>query len=184
MLRVNLEWLLALLFPFLSGCAVLVAAGVVSGVGVGAAVSQDRRTSDMFIGDEAIELKGGQRISERMGRNVNVSVASFNRIVLLTDEAPFGSLKSEIERLVMGVRNVREVTNEIVVGKISSYASRSNDAFLTSKVKARFLDGGEFCINHGKVVTENSVVFLLGLVKVKEADSAVDIARSLVSRWW
>ncbi|BCT66603.1 BON domain-containing protein [Nitrosospira sp. NRS527] len=178
MLNRNLKWLLILLFPFLSGCAVLVAASVVSGVGAGAAVSQDRRTSGMFVEDEGIEFKGGRRISEKMGRDVNVNVTSFNRNVLLTGEAPTDGLKKEIGKLVTGVENVRKVTNEIAVGDVSSFSSRSNDALLTSKVKARFLDGGEFQVNHVKVVTEDAVVYLLGLVKAKEADSAVDIARS------
>ena len=178
MLNRNLKWLLILLFPFLSGCAVLVAAGVVSGVGAGAAVSQDRRTSGMFVEDEGIEFKSGRRISEKMGGGVNVNVTSFNRNVLLTGEASTEVLKKEIGKLVTGVENVRKVTNEIAVGNVSSFGSRSNDALLTSKVKARFLDGGEFQVNHVKVVTEDAVVYLLGLVKAKEADSAVDIARS------
>ena len=174
----NLKWLLILLFPFISGCAVLVAAGVVSGVGAGAAVSQDRRTSGMFVEDEGIEFKGGRRISEKMGGDVNVNVTSFNRNVLLTGEAPTEGLKKEIGKLVTGVQNVRKVTNEIAIGDVSSFASRSNDALLTSKVKARFLDSGEFQVNHVKVVTEDAVVYLLGLVKVREGDSAVNIARS------
>jgi osmotically-inducible protein OsmY len=113
-----------------------------------------------------------------MGGGVNVNVTSFNRNVLLTGEAPTEVLKKEIGKLVTGVENVRRVTNEIAVGDVSSFGSRSNDALLTSKVKARFLDGGEFQVNHVKVVTEDAVVYLLGLVKAKEADSAVDIARS------
>jgi osmotically-inducible protein OsmY len=174
----NLKWLLILLFPFISGCAVLVAAGVVSGVGAGAAVSQDRRTSGMFVEDEGIEFKSGRRISEKMGGDVNVNVTSFNRNVLLTGEAPTEGLKKEIGKLVAGVQNVRKVTNEIAIGDVSSFASRSNDALLTSKVKARFLDSEEFQVNHVKVVTEDAVVYLLGLVKVREGDSAANIARS------
>lgn len=174
----NFKWLLLLLFPFLSGCAVLVAAGVISGVGAGAAVSQDRRTSGMFVEDERIEFKSDRLISEKMGGDVHVNVTSFNRNVLLTGEAPTEGLKKEVAILVMGVENVRKVTNEIAVADVSSFASRSNDALLTSKVKARFLDSGAFQVNHVKVVTEDAVVYLLGLVKVKEADSAVDIARS------
>jgi osmotically-inducible protein OsmY len=178
MLNWNLKWLLILLFPFFSGCAVLVAAGVVSGVGAGAAVSQDRRTSGMFVEDEGIEFKSDRRISEKMGGDVNVNVTSFNRNVLLTGEAPTDGLKKEIGKLVTGVEHVRKVTNEIAIGDVSSFVSRSDDALLTSKVKARFLDSGEFQVNHVKVVTEDAVVYLLGLVKVREADSAVDIARS------
>ena len=55
---------------------------------------------------------------------------------------------------------------------------RANDSYLTSKVKARFVDNGGFSVNHVKVVTEGGVVYLLGLVTRKEADAAVEIART------
>lgn len=169
-------FLLALLFPFLPGCAALIAAGVVSGVGTGVAVSQDRRTGGIFVEDEGIEIKSGRRISEKFGSNVHVNVTSFNRNVLLTGEVPSEDVKREIGDLVTGVENIRNVTNEIAVAGISSFMSRSNDALITSKVKGRFIDAGRFQVNHVKVVTENGVVFLLGMVSRKEAESAVEVA--------
>ena len=177
----SLSWrlfVLILLFPFLPGCALLLATGVVSGVGAGVAVSQERRTGGSFVEDEGIEMRGGQRISEKFGGNVHVNVTSFNRNVLLTGEVPSENIKKEIGGLVMGVENVRNITNEIAVAGISPFMSRSNDALITSKVKGRFMDAGKFQINHVKVVTENSVVYLLGLVKRDEAQSAVEIASS------
>lgn len=170
--------LLMLFVPFLSGCALLVATGVISGVGAGVAMSQDRRTSGMFVEDEGIEQKGSRRISEGYGDNVHVNITSYNRNVLLTGEAPSDSVKAEIGDLMRGVQNVRNVINEITIGSVNSFASRSNDTLITSKVKGRFIDGGKFQVNHVKVVTENGVVYLLGLVTRKEADSAVEIAGS------
>ena len=169
-------FLLALLFPFLPGCAALIAAGVVSGVGTGVAVSQDRRTGGIFVEDEGIEIKSRRRITEKFGSNIHVNVTSFNRNVLLTGEVPSEKVKKEIGDLVTGVENVRNVTNEIAVAGISSFMSRSNDALITSKVKGRFMDAGKFQVNHVKVVTENGVVFLLGMVSRKEAESAVEVA--------
>ena len=62
---------------------------------------------------------------------------------------------------------------------MSSYSARGNDSYLTSKVKARFIDNsGGFSANQVKVVTESSVVYLLGLVTRKEAAAAVEIART------
>ena len=179
MKRLNLRLLvLVLLLPFLHGCALLLATGVVSGVGAGVAVSQDRRTSGMFVEDEGVEMKGGRRISEKFGNNVHVNVTSFNRNVLLTGEVPSEKIKNDIGSLLLGVENVRNVTNEIAVAGVSSFMSRSNDALITSKVKGRFIDAGEFQVNHVKVVTENGVVYLLGLVSRGEAQSAVEIASS------
>ena len=169
--------LVLLLLPFFSGCALLVAAGVAT-VGTGVAVSQDRRTGGMLVEDQNIESKSNRRISEKMGDNAHVNVTSFNRNVLLTGEVSSESVRKEIEQAVKGVEHVRNVVNEIAVAPVSSFTSRSNDALITSKVKGRFMDGGKFQINHVKVITEDSVVYLLGIVNTDEAGSAVDIARS------
>jgi osmotically-inducible protein OsmY len=166
-----------LLVSFFSGCALLVAAGVAT-VGTGVAVSQDRRTGGMLVEDQNIESKSDQRIRDKMGGNLHVNVVSFNRNVLLTGEVSSESARKEIEQIVKDVEHVRNVLNEIAVGPVSSFASRSNDALITSKVKGRFMDGGKFQINHVKVITEDSVVYLLGIVNTDEAGSAVDIARS------
>lgn len=179
MKNTNWNWLLlALLLPALSGCEVFVAAGIVTGVGTGLAVSEDRRTSGTFVEDEGIELKSAKHIREKLGTNVRVNVTSFNRNVLLTGEAPTEAMKKEVENLIIGISNVRNVTNEINVANASSLISRSNDTLTTTKVKGRFLDSGRFQINHIKVVTENGAVYLLGLVKRQEAESASEIASS------
>ena len=167
-----------LLVPFFSGCAILVAAGVAT-VGTGVAVSQDRRTGGMLVEDQNIESKSNRRISEKMGDNAHVNVTSFNRNVLLTGEVSSESARKEIEQAVKSVEHVRNVVNEIAVTPVSSFTSRSNDALITSKVKGRFMDGGKFQINHVKVITEDSVVYLLGIINTDEAGSAVDIARSI-----
>jgi osmotically-inducible protein OsmY len=99
-------------------------------------------------------------------------------MVLLTGEAPSETIKTDIGKLVMGVDNVRRIFNEIAIAGNTSLASRSNDTLLTSKVKARFLAERKFQINHVKIVTENEVVYLLGVVTRQEADSAAQIASS------
>lgn len=175
----NLKSLLLLFFllPFLSGCALVVAGGVAAGVGTGVAMSQDRRTSGMFVEDQSIEFRSGRLIAEKFGSDVHVNATSFNRNVLLTGEASSETIKEEIGDLVSSVENVRNVTNEIIVGSPSSFAARSNDILITSLVKGRFMDVGPFQANHVKVVTEGSVVYLLGLVNGQEAENATEIAR-------
>jgi osmotically-inducible protein OsmY len=44
------------------------------------------------------------------------------------------------------------------------------------KIKTTFLTENKFQANHVKVVTENSVVYLMGYVTQKEADDAAAIA--------
>ena len=170
-------WLCLFTFlPFLSGCVPMFAIGTAAGTG--AYISEDRRTSGMFIEDEGIELKSARRINQQFGDKVHINITSYNRMVLLTGEAPSETIKTEIGKLVMGVDNVRRIFNEIAIAGNTSLASRSNDTLLTSKVKARFLAERKFQINHVKIVTENEVVYLLGVVTRLEADSAAQIASS------
>jgi len=173
----NQLWLLFILFfPFLVGCVPMFAVGTAAGTG--AYISEDRRTSGMFIEDEGIELKGSRRIHQQFGDNVHINVTSYNRMVLLSGEAPTETIKADIEKLMMGVDNVRKIFNEIAIAGNTSLASRSNDALITSKVKTRFLTERKFQINHVKIVTENEVVYLLGVVTRQEGDSAGQIASS------
>ena len=173
----NRYWLSLILFlPLLAGCVPMFAVGTAAGTG--AYISEDRRTSGMFIEDEGIELKSARRIHQQFGNNVHINVTSYNRLVLLTGETPTAAIKTDIERLIMGVDNVRKIYNEIAVAGNTSLASRSNDALLTSKVKARFLAERKFQINHVKIVTEDEVVYLLGVVTRQEADNAAQITSS------
>jgi hypothetical protein len=66
------------------------------------------------------------------------------------------------------------------VGSTQSKRSipRATDSTITGKVKARFVDANKFNAVHVKVVTEASVVYLLGIVTETEANTAVEIART------
>lgn len=149
-------------------------------VGAGAAVVafEDRRTTGAQVDDETIELRAGNRIDDRFGNRVHVNVTSYNRYVLLTGEVPDEAARSEIEKIARGVTNVLGVTNDLQVAGVASATSRSNDTFITTSVKTRMLNSDKFNGIHVKVVTEASVVYLLGVVTEQEAADAVELART------
>ncbi|MDP3087746.1 MAG: BON domain-containing protein [Methylotenera sp.] len=149
---------------------------VVGGAAAGGAIAADRRTSGIYVEDENIELKALKQMETNLGENAHVNVTSYNRNVLLTGEVPTVESKAKAENIVKEVTNTRAVTNEIIVGPKSSLGSRSNDTYLTSKVKTKFITENKFPANYVKVVTENSVVYLLGIVTKAEGDAAADIA--------
>ncbi|MBK7768035.1 MAG: BON domain-containing protein [Sulfuritalea sp.] len=165
---------LALCVPLLGGC---VGAAVV-GVGAGALMLADRRNSETYLSDESMEVRATSRINEKYGDKVHVNVTSYNRMLLLTGEVPTEAIKADVEKIASGVPNVKSISNELAIAGPSGFAGRSNDSYITSKVKARFVDAGKFSPNLVKVVTEAGVVFLLGLVTQAEADAAVEIART------
>lgn len=166
--------LVAAVLSTLPGCVPLVAGGV----GAGVALANDRRTSGIYIEDQSIELKAQRRIADQLGDQVHIEVASYNLSVLLTGEAPTAALRSEVENIVKTLPNVRQVYNEIVPAAPASFSSRSNDGFLTTKVKARMVEANKFNALHVKVVSESSVVYLMGIVSHKEAEDATEIART------
>jgi osmotically-inducible protein OsmY len=167
--------LLTALAALLAGCVGAVAVGA----GAGTLMVADRRISEVYLADEAIEIRTTNAIGQQVGDKVHVNATSYNRMLLLTGEAPDAATKDMVERTaIANSTELKRVTNEIQIAPLSSYTGRSNDTYLTSKVKARFLDAARFPINHVKVVTENGSVYLLGLVTQTEADAAVEIART------
>jgi osmotically-inducible protein OsmY len=156
----------------LSGCVPVVAVGA----GTGILMAEDRRTAGTYLMDEEIELKAGSRIRDAFGKEVHVNVTSFNRRVLLTGEVPNNEVRAKVKELVMGVPNVKEVQNELVIGGVSTFGARSNDTYLTAKVKTRLFDDKRFNANHVKVVTEAGTTFLMGIVKREEGDAAAEVA--------
>ena len=156
----------------LSACLPLIAGGAAAG----GAVAADRRTSGYYVEDENIELKAVKKMETNLGEYAHVNVTSYNRNILLTGEVPDAASKAKAMLLIKEIENVRTVTNEITVGPKSSLSSRSNDTFLTSKVKTKFVTENKFPANYVKIVTENSVVYLLGIVTKAEADDATAIA--------
>jgi osmotically-inducible protein OsmY len=157
----------------LSGCVPLVIAGAAGGA---ALVVADRRSVGAQTDDEAIELKMANNIGAGYGDRVHVNVTSYNGVVLLTGEVPTPELKRSIEDIAKSTAKVRTVHDELAVGPVSSIGSRTNDSYITSKVKARFVEANKFAPNHVKVVTERQVVYLMGLVRHSEADAAAQIA--------
>jgi osmotically-inducible protein OsmY len=151
---------------------------VVGGAAAGGAMAADRRTSGIFVEDENIELKAVKKMETNLGEYSHVNVTSYNRNVLLTGEVPDEAKKALAESLLKEIPNIRQVTNEITIEPKSSLGSRSNDTYITSKVKTLFVTENRFPANYVKIVTENGVVYLMGLVTKEEADAAVDIARN------
>jgi len=164
----------ATVLPALQGCFPIVAAGVTTGV----LATMDRRSVGTQTEDETIEWKAAARVREKFGDKVHLNFTSYDRKVLLTGEVPSEETKAEVESIVTAVPNVLSAYNEIIVGPISSYVDRSNDSFITTKVKSRSVDNGKFNPVHAKVVTEAGIVFMLGMLTQPEADAAINVART------
>jgi osmotically-inducible protein OsmY len=160
----------------LAGCAPLLLGGAMVG---GTMMFSDRRTAGTQVEDKAIELKANNRLKEVIGDRSHVNVASYNRTVLLTGEAATEADKAAIEQTVQKVDNVRSTVNELEVTIPSALAGRSNDALISGKVRATFIDARDLQVNAFKIVTERGAVYLMGRVTEREATRATELARSV-----
>ncbi len=156
----------------LQGCLGLAVGGTV----VGTLAATDRRTLGAQTEDRSIMIKGDSRIAKLVGDAGHVNVNGFNRRVLLTGEVRDEQMKSAAEREAAAIEGVVSVVNELEVAGVSSLTSRSNDALITGKVKASFVDAKDLFANSFKVVTERGNVYLMGRVTEREAARGAQVA--------
>lgn len=159
----------------LTACAPLVIGGAVGG----ALVATDRRTSGTQLEDKTIQLKAGNRIRDALGERGHTNANSYNRVVLLTGEVPTEADRSAVEAAVAGIENVRSVVNELAVMGNTSLTARSSDVIIEGKIRATYVDARDVMSNAYKIVVERGVVYLMGRVTEREAERAVELARSV-----
>jgi osmotically-inducible protein OsmY len=163
----------ALAGSWLAGCAPVI---VAAGVGGAAMVATDRRTTGTQVDDESIELKVSNQANTQFGDRIHLNVTSYDGTVLLTGEVPDQGVWASIGNIAKNTEKVKSVQNELVVAPIADYSARSNDTYITSKVKSRMIEANKFPPNVVKVVTERGVVYLMGIVTREEGNAAGETA--------
>ncbi len=139
------------------------------------------RTMAQQLSDETIETKAivNIRASDDRFDQAHLVVVSYNVFVLLAGQVSSEELKSKATEVVRKIREVRRIYNEMEVAAPSSAMTRSSDTWITTKVKSWLLGSSEIEGTRVKVVTENGVVYLMGLATSEEADRIADKAASI-----
>ncbi|EKT4466504.1 BON domain-containing protein [Pseudomonas juntendi] len=147
-------------------------------------IEDDRgtRTIGSKIDDSLIETKVSVNIAKAnadLDKGSHIVVSSYNGIVLLAGQTPRADLKSLAEQTAGQVQRVKKVHNELQVMQPSSILARNNDAWLTTKIKAQMLGDANVPSTRIKVITENGIVYLLGLVTQQEANAATNVVQGV-----
>jgi len=163
----------------LAGCA----APVIMGAAAAGAVvaTQDERSTGTMAADESIELKASDLANRdpQLEQSGHLNFTCVNGVVLITGEAPAREPLTRLQGEISKLDKVREVRNEAVIGAVSSMNSRSQDTWITTKVKSRMVAEKNFRTNRIKVVTEHQTVYLMGVVTRHEGFVAATIARDI-----
>jgi len=116
---------------------------------------------------------------DELWKDTNIDVVSFNNIVLLLGQAPTLQLKRKATAVIQKIAKINKVHNQIRIAAPISFIASRNDEYITTKVKSAMLFTEDFSSSKITVITENSEVFLMGLVNHSEADEAVEITRNV-----
>lgn len=155
----------------LSACAPLIVGGAAATTAV---VVTDRRTSGIQLEDQNMAFKAQSQISQKLGETARVNAMAYGGHLLLTGDVPTEAAKSQATSIAQGVENVKQVINQLNVGPIASFGTRSNDTWLTSKVKTALLNTKYVPSGTIAVTTDRSVVYLMGKVTQAEGEYAAN----------
>lgn len=163
--------LLVTVLTILQGC---------TGLSAGSAARVGENTAEIYsagtqLDDNEIEAKASKRIREKYKEAVQVTVTSHSRAVLITGEVKSDDLKKNIERVVYSVPSVKKVTNEITIGALATPDSRRTDVDITNDVKYSLNKNKSIKAGVIRIVSDKSVVYLLGMVTHAEADAATTL---------
>ena len=160
----------------LQGCAGAVMVGAVGG----AKMANDERSMSTQISDTNADFEISSALSkhEDINNQTNITGVVMNSNVLMIGQAPNSMLRDKAIKAVQELNIGGKIHNQIRIGNPTSFTTRSNDTWVTTKVKGRMLNEKDLDITRVKVITENGEVFLLGLIERNQAELAVDIARN------
>ncbi|WP_442593853.1 BON domain-containing protein [Parapusillimonas sp. JC17] len=160
----------------LAGCGALVVGGAAATTAV---VATDRRTTGEQVEDQAIEMKAAAEMRRLFEDKARVNATSYAGLVLLTGDVPTAQDKQKAEEAAKQVEKVKRVVNELRVGDVTPVSVRTNDTWLTSKVRSTLINTKEVPSRTILVTTERGVVYLLGKVTDPEGQRAAKATASV-----
>ncbi len=162
----------------LQGCVFV--AGAAAGA-VAIAAVYDHRSIQNVLNDTELANKIVRKInmSAALRDESHIEVIVFNHVVLLTGETPKAAWRDEAGEIAKSMPNVERVYNQLTIQGPTSSLTRTSDSWITTKIKSEMLAEKDLKSGSIKVVTENGVVYLMGMVSREQADIAVDIARQV-----
>lgn len=167
-----------MLAGLLQGCIAVGALAV--GGAAGGAIASDKRSFSTMADDQKISYNIQKQLSQdpEMTHNTHIIVVSYSHVVLIVGQVPSQDISDKITQVSQNYPNVRRVFNELTIGNPTTASRRSKDIAITANVKTRMFTTTNVSSGQIKVITENGVVYLLGITSRDRADAAAQVARN------
>lgn len=162
----------------LSGCITALVAGVAIAT---VDIIHDRRTAGEYVDDNTIELTARNYLLSKpeIRAAAHVKSTSWNGILLITGEVDDETIKQDMVAYFQNIDGVRQLVDETTITGKTALLARTNDAWITTKVKSRLLVKTGLDANRVKVITTRGSVYLMGIVTEDEGERATDVARGV-----
>lgn len=159
--------LILMCFISLSGCSTLHTAFG------GGNIEEDygTRTLGTKVEDNNIETKSKINLANgsKQLKKARISVNSYNGVVLLTGVVGSESERRQASEIVRKVRKVRRIHNELNLGKLGTFLSSASDTLIVGKINSRLSINNVIDTSRIKIVVEQGIVYLMGIVTPQEA---------------
>jgi len=140
------------------------------------------RTAGAVVEDQSIETKVLVNLKklEPELKKANIDAISHNGVVLLVGQVGSESLKARATQITSDSSSkIKRIHNELEVAGKTSLLSRSNDSWIATKVRTLMLANSNIPSGQIRAVTENGIVYLMGIVSQADGDLATDLARNV-----
>lgn len=175
---INLAMAIVFLLGGLGGCVTaLVATAAIATIDI----IHDRRSAGEYVDDNTIELSAQNYLasSKELRASSHVKPISWNGILLITGEIDSEEMKQAIVTKFKSIEGVRQLVDETTITGKTALLARSNDAWITTKVKGQLLVKTGLDANRVKVTTTRGSVYLMGIVTQEEGERATKLARGV-----
>jgi osmotically-inducible protein OsmY len=145
----------------------------------GANAAYDHNNLQKKFSDAFISIRVAQRLQadpELSANNVNINVTVYHHLLLLTGQVPNELLRQHTVEVVQKIPGIIRIYNLTTVGYPLQTGAHAQDAWITTKIKAKMIGSNDIDPKSIKVITENRVVYLIGIVTKEEAEIAVEMA--------
>ncbi len=161
----------------LNGCTALMAAA--SGPGPVARPTYDHSLSQS-LSDIEIEDTANVDIYKADSRfhDSNINITSFYGTILITGQVPANTLKTMADQICQQISGVKHVYNELKVTAPDYYLSQANNGLIATRVRSSLMFNPDIPYHRIKVVVDDGVVYIMGKISHREADTVVTLIKN------
>jgi osmotically-inducible protein OsmY len=140
------------------------------------------RSAGAVVEDEAIQTRVivNMKAQEPRFQDANFDVISHNGVVLIVGQVQAEDMRARASEIAAEASSkIKRIHNELEVAGKTTLLSRTNDTWISTKVRAQMAANKDIPGSRIRVVTNNGTVYLMGMISQTDGDRAALLARNV-----